>query len=47
MSAEASVELVTVQSSNSHVPPTAKPAVIDSYMNSVDMADHFIFFFEQ
>ena len=42
VSTEASAEMVTVQSSNSHIPPTTKPAAVNTYnhnMNGVDMAD--------
>ena len=42
LSTEASAEMITVQSSNSHIPPTTKPAVVNSYnhhMNGVDVAD--------
>ena len=42
LSTEASAEMITVQSSNSHIPPTTKPAVVSSYnhhMNGVDVAD--------
>ena len=42
VSTEASAEMVTVHSSNSHIPPTTKPAAVNTYnhnMNGVDMAD--------
>ena len=42
LSTQASAEIVTVQPSNTHLPPSTKPAVINLYnhnMNEVDVAD--------
>ena len=42
LSTQASAEIVTVQPSNTHLPPSNKPAVINLYnhnMNGVDLAD--------
>ena len=42
LSTEASAEMMVVQSSNNHIAPTTKPAVINSYnhhINGVDVSD--------
>ena len=42
LSTEATAEMVLVQSSNSHIAPTTKPAVVNAYnqnMNGIDVSD--------